>query len=307
MYNGGFSPSTEPGVRRHIDTAYSKAYEELVSKLKDQQGWGEALAQFRESRKTIVTGLESIAASALSLKKGKFLKAVQTLGFTKPTKGMSSARKHSGDLLAWTYAVSPTISDVQSAVKTLVETDFGSRRLIGKSRSTLRTASYVSSRTASGDSSWWTSAKESLDVQVFVRHGLTARITNPNMFLASTSGFATATLPWDLVPLSFIGDWFGNFGTVLGSLSAFAGVSIEGPYSTTFARGVKLRNTVDGAAYTGVPSASWQTTSSVKFEGVSCGRSLGVPQPSFVIYPFEGLSWRRGLNAIALIVSIFGK
>jgi hypothetical protein len=293
-------------VQRHIDTAYSKAYEELVAALKDQQGWGEALAQFRESRKTIVTGLESIAASALAVKKGKFLKAVQILGFTKPTKGMSNARKHSGDWLAWTYAVSPTIKDVQSAVKTLVKTDFGSRRLIGKSGSSIQTASYVSERTASGDSSWWTSAKESLDVFVAVRHGLTARIENPNMFLATTSGFATPTLPWDLVPFSFVGDWFGNLGVVLGSLSAFAGVSIEGPYSTTFARGVKLRYTVDGAAYTGVPSASWQTTSNTKFEGVSCSRTLGVPQPSFVIYPFEGLSWQRGLNAIALIVSVFG-
>lgn len=306
-FNGNYDVTTQPNYAQYREKAYSQAYERLVSQLRDQQGWGESLAQWRASRKTIIESATSLAASALAIRRGKFLTAMHVLGLSKPSRRVSQMRRRSGDWLAWTYAINPTISDVQAAIKTIVGTQYyTTRRLRGSSRSFYQYFATATSNTSSGGNNWWSSSKELSRYSVSVRHQLDARIDNPNFFLSTTAGFTTATLPLDLVPLSFILDWFTNLGTVIGSISDFNGVTVTNAHSTEFARGYKVKDTVNGAS-SASPPAYWQDASNDEFRGVFCNRILGVPQPSFVIYPFEGLSLHRAANAIALIVSIFGK
>lgn len=307
-FNGSFNPAAEPEAARYMATAYSKAYEDVVAKLKDQQGWGEALAQYKATRATLVTTMETAAASALAVKRGNFKAALHLLGFTRPTRRMSEAKKRAGDWLAWTYAISPTIADAQAAVKTLVLTDFGWRRLRGSATNHLSDAVSSYESTGGGFNKWYSGGRVYRNLHFSYRVQVDCRISNPNTFLATTSGFATATLPLDLVPFSFVADWFGNFGAVVGSLSAFAGVTVENSFHTYMVRGVKHTHSYSGAVST-QPGAEafWRNDNTWNAVGVECKRELGLPSPSFVIYPFEGLSMRRALNAIALIVQVFGK
>jgi hypothetical protein len=61
----------------------------------------------------------------------------------------------------------------------------------------------------------------------------TVQVTNPNMFLANQLGFLNpALVAWELVPFSFVVDWFVNVGAVISSMTDFMGCTLKDPYHT---------------------------------------------------------------------------
>lgn len=70
------------------------------------------------------------------------------------------------------------------------------------------------------------------------RVGATVEITNPNLHLASTLGLINPTaIAWDLVPFSFLFDWFYDISTFVNSFTDFLGVTVTHPYYTKYGHG----------------------------------------------------------------------
>lgn len=66
-----------------------------------------------------------------------------------------------------------------------------------------------------------------------VKQTCMVRVTNPNVWLANKLGVINpALVVWDLVPWSFVVNWFANIPQVLGSVTDFAGVTVSNASTT---------------------------------------------------------------------------
>lgn len=125
------------------------------------------------------------------------------------------------------------------------------------------------------------------------------RVNNPNLLLANQMGFVNpATVAWELVPYSFVVDWFVNVSDVLESMTTFVGLDLISATTTTYS--------TDKVVYTfrgdyGLPSGPIFKIG--RFSGVYMTRSVGIPPgPTLKMRPPWDLSWRRGLAAASLLI-----
>jgi hypothetical protein len=120
------------------------------------------------------------------------------------------------------------------------------------------------------------------------------RVDNPNLHLAQQLGFINPlSVAWELVPFSFVVDWFGNVGQVLASFSDFAGLSQVNPRTTTFQKTTKLTQT-----YTGYVA---------NHESVYVTRITSIVGPVLIRSQWKGISPVRGLTACSLLLQALGK
>ena len=63
-------------------------------------------------------------------------------------------------------------------------------------------------------------------------------ITNPNLLLANRLGLVNPlSVAWELVPFSFVVDWFSGVGNVLDGYTDLLGLSVVDTYSVRYLRG----------------------------------------------------------------------
>jgi hypothetical protein len=126
--------------------------------------------------------------------------------------------------LQYKYAVKPLMLDMYGACEALAEKDLSELWPI-KLRTTMRTQV--------GHSGTWYdhSGQYSADIRVRVR--LRARVTNPLLRRLDQSGVLNpALIVWELVPFSFVIDWFIPVGDWLMNVMPPLGVEIQGTMST---------------------------------------------------------------------------
>lgn len=118
-------------------------------------------------------------------------------------------------------------------------------------------------------------------------------VENPNLHLTSQLGLLNpASIAWELVPFSFVVDWFANINTVLSQFSDFAGVNTSRVSYTTRVQGTIFR--------TYLPPYPQYPTNFDCFELV---RKPGLPLILPTVKPFHGFSVVRGATAIALLLN----
>lgn len=130
------------------------------------------------------------------------------------------------------------------------------------------------------------------DVTVTVAAGYS--VSNPNLWLAERSGLLNpAAVAWDLVPASFLANWFGNFGQIIGSITDFAGLSFENESVTTTYRREGNHVAQRTAYYPTTTSVTWRESRKV--------RSVGdIPAPSFQ-FKLPDVNWGMAQIAFALV------
>jgi hypothetical protein len=137
-----------------------------------------------------------------------------------------------------------------------------------------------------------------------VRQGAQCIVTNPNQALRQRMGLLNpASIVWELIPFSFVVDWFSNLGNTIGNLSAYAGCEINDAYTTTFIRGRSTFYHYNGSR------TDWLRGSADTVENWSWNmkRELGLtkPVPQFIM-PAR-ISNTRAATAISLLVVLFTK
>lgn len=180
--------------------------------------------------------LSSIAAAARALKKGDLAKAARALGMNsrksvtsspdvqraidRAARGSLNSKDISGQWLGLAYGWLPLLGDVYEASQALAAKTNGPRTLSVKARSR-RTATW-GSNSASGR--WVTYKSLSVEARVTVSEQLN---TYRELGLMDPLGVA-----WELVPYSFVVDWFLPIGDYLNALNFFAGTNATVSYST---------------------------------------------------------------------------
>lgn len=206
-----------------------------------------------------------------------------------PTKALANNQ------LAFTYGVKPLISDLNGAVSEVLS-NTRSRPLIFQIR-TGQSASVSSSSIIKNDGAWMISADSVNENFVSVKRSTIVwfEMEKPSWINdVSRLGFLNpAALAWELVPYSFVVDWFINVGEVLQNLDAFVGVKRVGIHRTltTESRGL---TTIVPKGSTGIGGTSTRTL-------ITKQRSYSdtlPPQVSFKWQPH--LSFSRILSGLSL-------
>lgn len=289
-----------------LDILTARSIAKLLSGLKDQDvNVGVAVAEGRQTINLIAENAKKLAKSAFSLRKGDFAGAARELGLFpkgKKRKPSSATNSLAQNWLELQYGWKPLLSDIYGAAQFLAKQGNLSNRNRIQSQST-KTENFSSqSETALEVVSDRWSMVHTVKYVVYFSEPLGG---NPPVALGLTNPLAIA---WELVPFSFVVDWFLPVGTYLGNLDATSGLVFVRGCKTEFWKGISQRMEVGKSYVSGSHRISLIKRFKKNWESVYCKRTKlnGFPSnklPSFK-NPFSGF---HVANATALLAQAFKK
>ncbi|UUW21301.1 MAG: maturation protein [Sanya fiers-like virus 16] len=273
-------------------TASSRAYSQFTDKVKSSAGWGENLAQRSQAVSMIANRGRQIARAFNAVRKGKIGAAFDALGLLpsgKPKVAPKSPSRYQP--LSWRKIKPPRKRDGSKSRRvseTWLEMHFGWAPLVDDiytSVDLLQSNYPVKPFPITGRGSGRRYLSEGRICSAKILYQAEATVTNPNLYLANQLGLANPIgLLWELIPFSFVVDWFTTVGQFLNSFMDFVGVTFSKAF-TTVTRKYLWPGRGQGA--------------------VTMSRSLGISAPILGRKSFNGFSVTRGVTAIALVLTSF--
>ncbi len=273
--------------------ASNKALSRLMTKIRDDSTASAAvtLAEWHRSHDMIVTRgtqLLNVAKSIRALRRGD-VRHLGGFSLNVPS-GFRPKSKGAANLwLEYHFGWSPLVQDIYNAVKVL-SAEPPSNRV----RATGRWLEPIDQTQGSNPVYRRIGTYECKTLC-----GAEVYVSNPNMALANQLGFINpATVAWELVPFSFLVDWFLPVGRFLESFSDLLGYSVHYPFTST------KRTVLTNLRITGTGADTGRVTDYAN-SCCSVNRSLSLPTYKLRTIPFKGFSAARGATAIALLVQQF--
>lgn len=122
-------------------------------------------------------------------------------------------------------------------------------------------------------------------------------VNNPNLLLLNRLGLLNpAALAWELVPYSFVIDWFANINTVISQFTDFAGLNTDLVSYTTRVEGTRRQYYLDSE----LRDIMWEGPT---YESFEIRRYTGIPFIMPAVKQPKPLSVTRGVTAIALLLN----
>lgn len=282
------------------DYAYNRAYSNFKNGLGEAASLSVTIAERRQAVSMIAKRATQLAAFGLALKKLDFKRAAKALDISnkdvrrrlgrggRKLVNKRGRKAFANNYLEFHFGWAPLVNDIGSAIDVL-QGGIPPALVRGSGMHNWQTTSI-------SDGGYWRDRSITRFTQQ-VRIRAQVRVDNPNLWLANQMGFVNpASVAWELVPFSFVVDWFVNVGDILASYTDFAGLSIENASTTVFSTGeTQYSGTWDYPNGSIIRNRVGKT--------IACTRSVGViSPPRFGFKPFQGFSVRRGLAAISLLV-----
>lgn len=260
--------------------AYNACYSKFVNKVQEASA---AIGAGLGERHTTLSMLTSRALQLLlftrSISRGHFKQAARVLGVKKP-KSTGDLLANSGDAwLEYSYGWKPLIQDIYNAADVLQQP--WPKEL----------ASARSCRTYYHNGSIY-KGFESHEHEYRCLIQARVEVVNWPVWKANQLGLINPlSVAWELVPFSFVVDWFVPVGTFLQSLTDFAGLNLSSAFVTHSRR--HRMEVIKETPYVGSGTRL----------GMMIQRFVGsVPSPR-IQNQFSGFYSARGANAIALLLS----
>jgi hypothetical protein len=270
----------------------------------------ETLYEGRKTKDMILKAVQTTVQAARAVRRGRFKEAAKHLGLKKPPKGVSPKRDFAGNWLEYRYGWGPLYYTVYGVMQQTYDS-MKNQEPVHEVRKTRAYAlpTYVSGVTynittsgASGDylGSYFTRSRRDKATLYSVRKAY-YRVHNPSLASSTSMGLTNpALVAWELVPLSFVVDWFVNVSDCLEQFDAWAGKTYLSGTLTHTTRG-ETRQSVEKTSGTGTfKKAGWYLDNFVYMDRVI------VSSPPTVMPKFDlSLSPKRLLDGIALLGKIF--
>lgn len=217
------------------------------------------LRAVRSPLKTIGTYMRKAARRKKRAKRGVDEEDDATQWSSIPLKDVPEA------FLGFQYGVRPLMGAIESACE-IFQRPYPRNRVRHSCETSYSDAPYFSSTWPTG----YMCRSERVSHEVELKGSFVLKVDNPHIFSAEQMGLLNvASVAWELVPFSFVVDWFIPVGRYVASLSDYAGCSFVDAYETEFIRSkgsrIILRNGTND-----------NRTFYLDDESVSCRRVLGV-------------------------------
>lgn len=257
---GSFNPANIAGI-------VSEADDLAVARLQDKATEKSAnIAQFLAERKQTMSMIAETAVRAATalrdLKRGNVRSAFKELF---PT----NSKKLANDVLAFNFGVKPLLSDIDGMAKYLAEgPENGIIDIIGKSKKPIFYE----------DTSGWSTGcpcQSVLTITGFVEvtYKIRVKVAMPKIRELTKLGFGNPlALAWELVPWSFVVDWFLPIGDALQRLDSFEGFSFVHGHKTVYIK--QYTNLVRNYGGTYASYMFEDKTFARSFEQTSCNRVI---------------------------------
>jgi hypothetical protein len=181
----------------------------------------------------------------------------------------------------------PLVKDIYAAIDVL-QGPIPIGRIVGRSR---RKSVFIDLSSTGGGIK--VTNKHCINVKATV--GASVSINNPNLALANQLGLINpAVLAWEVVPFSFVVDWFINVGEFLESFTEFAGYTISDPFTMTYSD--------DTSSWSFRDAASNAFGGGAEFFCRSSRRVLSLPGVTLKARIPDRISPVRAITAISLLI-----
>lgn len=269
-----------------FENAHSKAYDDLKASLGDSSQLAASLAEWRSSANSINDNAQQLLMLAIAVRKRQWKAIPVILG--KKRRSQKWHRRLPTEFanrwLEYSFGWKPLIQDIWNALDVLQRPP---PPQVVRGRGTSRGQWIFKGPVPN---------RETFVCQSVVRVQLIGdvEVSNPNLWLLNQLGLINpASVAWELVPWSFVVDWFTNLGQVIGSVTDFAGLTLS-----------DTATTVTGYTTT---SYTWVEPNGSLYDyfvgsNLQVARTSGFQSPAIYIKPFHGFSVARGANALSLAI-----
>lgn len=286
----------------------SRAYDKVKDKVSDRAQLGTTFAELGQSTRMIAERATQLRMFTKAIKRFDFNAARLELQHATLPRGVSAAKSASNNWLEFHFGWEPLVKDIYSAVQVL--------------QSPINAHAFKVRASNGWDFMWWDIPNHytspdtcsdpnlifhewKLDYKAGVQMGGRVAVEHPNIWLANQLGLVNPLgLIWELIPYSFVVDWFANVGQFLSSGSDFLGLRFDEPYTTHYLEAkMDLKHTsCYGVVETyGQPCRSECESFDMKGVGWYVKRRIGIERPTLHLKPYKIPGWKRALTAISLL------
>lgn len=281
-----------------LNQARMRAYAKFKDKAYASASLGVSLAELGESVGMFNNRAVQLYRGVRALRKGDFREFLRLYNLEPLPKHRKLKRNRPKDAaglwLEYWLGWAPMVGDIYSAIEVLTS-EMPKTEITASATTRGPTRTHEWGRTDNaGEGGGW-----SVSTSARVRYQATLRITNPNLFLMNQLGLINpAAVFFELVPFSFIFNWFHNLSDVLSQWSDWLGLELVDPFTGS-------KTTVTGTEWR---KPQWtMIRSQFKVQQVVFDRSLGFTLPTLGWRKFDRLSVTRGATAISLLLALFTK
>jgi len=300
-------------------------YNRAVSKLQDStgasNGIAQNLAQINQTVNMIALTANRIGSSLIALRKGNFSAAVSNLTKSRigsssykgslKKRSLSASRTLAENWLELQYGWKPLLSDLHATMESLAKMNMANILPITTRSTAQGNEVKVSDLTLNTAGNAKTGIVVEHSIWIY-RFGLRYVIDDHFKSFLAQSGFTNpVNLIWELLPFSFVVDWFVPIGPFLETLAGWEGLTFESGWQSTLKRKMTFYDcSYSGKLYPLDPTdQTWVNLGgNYRHVAVSYGRSVltGFPskQPPVLKSP---ISVDHALNAMALLRTAFRK
>lgn len=302
-YTGGYGPN-HPNTFAAITRCDEKSTGKLYEKAKRQSiNLAQALAERSQTSKLILDLIKGLVSFWIKIKKADLFGA---FGSILPKSPKEIANIH----LMYRYGVMPLINDFKGAIDALKSPEDTYYKLHTSSKEELpRTVVYDVTQSINGVKArtviyHWAEVKVVHKMRIRIRSNLDAFKSSMKSF-----GFSNPNaLAYELIPFSFVVDWFIPIGDYLSKTDAFEGLTLDAATKTVLCKEFyQFERTFEEDVSN--PYYKLVTPKTVGFvcERFSCNRTLlrsppPLPNPDFSID--QKIIRKNVLTALALIVQL---
>jgi hypothetical protein len=274
-----------------VSRTVAKAHEKFSSSVQERAQLGADIGEYHQTLSMLTGAAKKIGDVAQAVRKkdfGQLLNALDPRG-KKAMNGKkpSWGKAFSDNFLAVHFGWVPLAQDLHDAAHALSE-PIKAPKVRSSSSDTFQQRYFY-------DAGSGYFARDDWDLRVRTKMGADVACTNPALHLASQLGITNPiAIAWELVPFSFVVDWFSNVGQFVGQLDEFAGLSLNRAYTTQSA-------TASGLNVAGNPNWS-PPAEAVIWQGMTVERSSGIASVPLVLKPLKLPSPIRAITAVSLMI-----